>query len=415
MGTSIERSRTSRLTNGEPHGAEQPHRQRRPRARYLAVAVGASLAALSLPLTASAAGGLSGHRHGDHAYLSHLSTVTVGPSTIPSNGDVNPYGVAVVGWGDGSLRAGDTLVSNFNNSTNAQGTGTTIVDISPNGTQRLFAQITSGSLPSACPGGIGLTTALSILPGGWVVVGSLPTTDGTAATAGAGCLIVLNSRGIVREVWSGGAINGPWDMTSVGYGRFAQLFVTNVLNGTVAADGGDPSVTPGNVVDGGTVVRLDVALSPHHLPALISQTVVASGFGERTDPAALVVGPTGVALGQNGTLYVADTVGNRITAIPGASWRRFPAHAGGVTVSRNGFLNAPLGMTIAPNGDILTVNGGDGNIVETTPWGQQFAPIQLDSSGSPPGAGALFGLAITPSGNGVIFVDDATNNLDLLH
>jgi hypothetical protein len=374
------------------------------------MAVGVSFAALSLPLTAGAAGG-----HHGHDYLSHLSTVTVGPSTVPTNGDINPYGVAVVQRGDGALRPGDTLVSNFNDTGNAQGTGTTIVDVSPNGSVHLFAHITTGSLPSACPGGIGLTTALSILQGGWVVVGSLPTTDGTAATANAGCLIVLDSHGVVKEVWSGSKINGPWDMTSDGYGHFAQLFVTNVLNGTVAADGGDPSVTPGNVVDRGTVVRLDIVLPPHRLPTLVSQTVVADGFGERTDPAALVVGPTGVSLGENGTLYVADTVGNRITAIPGAVWRSRALHHGGFTVTSDGSLNAPLGMTLAPNGDILTVNGGDGNIVETTPSGYQFAPVQLDKSGSPAGAGALFGLAITPSGKGVLFVDDATNNLDLLH
>ena len=415
MRTSIERHRRGQLTSSGHAVGGRPRRQRRSHARYLTIAVGVSFAALSVPLAAGAASGSRDHRHGGHSFLSHLSTITVGPSTIPSNGDINPYGVAVVQRDDGALRAGDTLVSNFNDSGNSQGTGTTIVDVSPHGSQHLFAQITTGSLPSACPGGIGLTTALAILKGGWVVVGSLPTTDGSAATAGAGCLIVLDSHGVVREVWSGGNINGPWDMTSAGDGNFAQLFVTNVLNGTVAADGGNPSVTPGNVVDGGTVVRLDIELRHHRLPALISQTVVADGFGERTDPAALVVGPTGVTLGEHGTLYVADTVGNRITAIRDAGKRSTAVHLGGTTVTSNGFLNAPLGMTLAPNGDILTVNGGDGNIVETTPGGAQFPPILLDSSGSPAGAGALFGLAITPSGRGVIFVDDATNNLNLLH
>jgi hypothetical protein len=39
----------------------------------------------------------------------------------------------------------------------------------------------------------------------------------------------------------------------------------------------------------------------------------------------------------------------------------------------------------------------------------------LDKSGSPAGAGALFGLAVAPRGDGVYFVDDATNTLDLLH
>jgi DNA-binding beta-propeller fold protein YncE len=80
-----------------------------------------------------------------------------------------------------------------------------------------------------------------------------------------------------------------------------------------------------------------------------------------------------------------------------------------------GIVNGPLGLAIAPNGDVLTVNSGDGNIVETTPAGRQVATKALDTSGSPAGAGARFGLAVAPHGNGVYFVDDATNQLNLLH
>ena len=105
-------------------------------------------------------------------------------------------------------------MSNFDNSANLQGTGTTIVEVSPWGSVTTFAQL-SGPLPGACPGGVGLTTALTTLPGGWVVVGSLPTTDGMSDTAETGCLIVLNSHGTPVETWSGGGINGPWDLTAV--------------------------------------------------------------------------------------------------------------------------------------------------------------------------------------------------------
>src|SRR5215472_10531864 len=44
-------------------------------------------------------------------------------STVPSNGDLNPYGVAFVpdGFPGGALSPGDILVSNFNNSQNQQG------------------------------------------------------------------------------------------------------------------------------------------------------------------------------------------------------------------------------------------------------------------------------------------------------
>jgi len=44
-----------------------------------------------------------------------------------------------------------------------------------------------------CPGGIGLTTAMAMLKSGWVIVGSLLREDGTTATKGPGCLVVLDS------------------------------------------------------------------------------------------------------------------------------------------------------------------------------------------------------------------------------
>src|SRR5229473_2629416 len=50
----------------------------------------------------------------------------INSSTVPSNGDVNPYGVAFVPDDfptGGKILEGDVLAANFNNSTNTQGTG----------------------------------------------------------------------------------------------------------------------------------------------------------------------------------------------------------------------------------------------------------------------------------------------------
>ena len=99
-------------------------------------------------------------------------------------------------------------------------------------------------------------------------------------------------------------------MTAVDHGAFTTLYVTNVLNGTVAA-GTNPTTGLGNVVDGGTVVR---------------------------------------------------------------------------------------------------ANGGDGNIVETTPAGAQ-TDIAADGPG---GAGVLFGLTVPPRFDGIYFVDDGDNTLRVL-
>jgi hypothetical protein len=363
------------------------------------VAVGAGLAMIA-PASAVA--------NSPTSFIGQFGKITNIASTVPANGDVNPYGVAVVLQSRGRLHRGDILVSNFNNQANLQGTGTTIVEVSPAGGRTVFAHITKSKLTGPCPGGVGLTTALAILRNGWVVVGSAPSKNGMAATAKAGCLIVLDSQGTVRETISGHGINGPWDMTTFGVdqGRFAELFVTNVLNGTVAANGA--------VVHRGTVLRLVVRVLVNRPPQVLAVTKIGSGFSEQTNASAFVIGPTGVGLGRGGTLFVADTGENRITAIPHAITRLTSAGTGTVVTSGR-FLNAPLGLAIAPNGDVLTVNGGNGRIVETTPGGTQVAHRFLDTSGSPPGSGALFGLAVAMHGNGVWFVDDAANTLRLLH
>jgi hypothetical protein len=356
----------------------------------VAVAIAVSIAALSPGIAAAKS----------PPFLSTLGAPTVIGSTVPGNGDINPYGIAVVPRSIGNLVKGRVLVSNFNNSGNAQGTGTTIVQIAPNGAMSVFASIAPSDVPK-CIGGVGLTTALVVLRSGWVVVGSLPTGDGTPATAMAGCLIVLNRWGHVATTIQGGLINGPWDMTAWDRGDDPILFVSNVLNGTVAAGG--------SVVHRGTVVRIDISDADSAMPKVDSERVIGSGFAEKTDPAALVIGPTGLALDGMGNLYVADTLVNRIAVIHDAATRTTASHRG-MTVSENNHLNQPLGLTLAPNGDILAVNAGDGNAIEITPTGHQVAVKLLDAAG----AGTLFGLAVAPGGDGLYFVDDGSNNLQLV-
>ena len=337
------------------------------------------------------------------------------PSTVPTTGaeagDVNPYGVAVVPASVGTLHQGAVLVSNFNNSMNQQGTGSTIMQISPTGQPSIFAT-TSLTAQQPCPGGVGLTTALAVFRNGTVVVGSLPTNGmhaGMSAGEQAGCLIVLNSAGHVVRTISGGPINGPWDMTGAQFGDDAVLFVTNVLNGL------SPTADPTTVVQEGTVVRLVLDLRTDRVD---SETVIANDLPERNDPAALVVGPTGVHLGFFGAvLYVASTEDNRITAVPAPFFLRGPRFGPGFTVTSGGSLNSPLGLTVAPGGDIITVNGDDGKAVETAPFGgMQVATVQLDNTpvpGLPNGNGTLFGIALTPNGKGLYFVDDGSNTLNL--
>jgi sugar lactone lactonase YvrE len=375
-----------------------PTQMRSWRKAAIGTAVGAAV--LATLVGQAAAAGVSGS-----SFVSPSTMVAEVGSTIPPNGDVNPYGVAIVRQDVGALEAGDVLVSNFNAGpppTGSQGLGTTIVELdprqSPDAAPHVFAQINPNGLPGACPGGVGLTTALSILPGGWVIVGSLPTSDGSTIS-GPGCLIVLDRWGHVAETLSGGNINGPWDMTALSEGPLTDLFFTNVLNGTVV---GGTSET-----DRGTVVRDTLFTPPFGPPRVVQSTIVGSGFAEELNAAALVVGPTGVTLGHDGTLYVADTVNSQIDSIPNAVVRLSSAGTGNM-VSNGGDLNGPLGLTTTRNGDILAANGGDGNLVALTPTGTQLGEKVI----TPGGAGSLFGLALD---NGrLYFVDDSENQLNAL-
>jgi hypothetical protein len=339
------------------------------------------------------------------SFLSSLGTPTMVGSTVPANGDVNPYGILVVPSTTGKLTQGNTLISNFNDKANVQGTGSTIVEVSPSGTLSTFATI--ASLPPAhqCPGGVGLTTALSILPGGWVVVGSLPAgANGALPLANpAGCLIVLNPNGAVVETWTNANINGPWDMTETSTSTGADLFVANVLSRPAGT-----SATPKSG-DASTIVRISVSLSAAAAPRMTSSVVIGSGFTSQANKAALVQGPTGVILGHNGTLYVAETLQNRVSEIPNALTRMSPVADGTKTLTSGGWLNAPLGLTFAPNGDILVMNANNGNAVEVSPSGHQLTKTTL----VPKGAGDLFAAAITANGKGLLFVNDGTNALDL--
>lgn len=356
----------------------------------------AILGAAGLPAAASADGFLGG--------IHRFSTLG---SMVPDNGDQNPYAVVVAPVSAGSVRQGDVLVTNFNDHNNLQGLGSTIMRYRP-ATQDVatFASIPR-HLPQ-CPGGIGLTTAMTMLKTGWVIVGSLPSQDGTTATKGTGCLLVLDPDGKVASIITGPDIDGPWgNMAVIDEGVTAKLFVSNTGFG-VGAPGQD-------VQDKANVVRIDLSIAPGRPPAVAGMTVIGSGFGEQADKDVFIIGPTGLALGANGTLYVSDAIHNRIAAIPNAATRMDSAGTG-QTVTTDGLMRRPLAMAMAPNGNLLVVNGLNGQVVEVDPAsGKQLHALWIDANRAqqPPGSGDLFGIAMTPAGDGFYYVKDEMNTLVL--
>ncbi len=113
-------------------------------------------------------------------------------------------------------------------------------------------------------------------------------------------------------------------------------------------------------------------------------------------------------------LYVADSLNNRIAVISDPFTRWTPS-VNGKTLTSGGNLNDPLGLTVAPNGHLIAVDGDDGYAIEITPQGSQIATkLRDDTGGPPPGAGALFGVLFDPAA-GLVFVDDDSNTLNKLH
>jgi hypothetical protein len=340
------------------------------------------------------------------SFLAGKTTVTVLGSTTPANGDENPYAIWPVTRTGGLLKAGDVLVDNFNNGSNLQGTGTTIVDIHPSGSTTVFANLAGAK--ASCPGGIGLTTAMVQLSTGWVIVGSLPSTNGTTTTAGQGCLLVVSPTGTLGETLTGSYLQGPWDATVLDHGSTASLFVTNTLVGLARSQTATSTE--------GDVVRLTLTQTTTSPPKVTAHTTIANGLAERGDPSSFVKGPTGLALGTNGTLYVADNLGDRIQAISQAATRTTSAGVG-TTLTTGGQLSNPLGLAMTPNGDLLAANGTNGKLVEITPAGRQVGEYYaIENVGQDPaGSGDLFGIAVNQAGTGVLFVKDDENTLALLH
>jgi sugar lactone lactonase YvrE len=348
-----------------------------------------------------------------HGFLEHVHRHSTLTSTVTDNGDVNPYAVFVAPVTAGKIQKDDVLVDNFNNISNLQGTGTTIVGFRPS-TRETYLVAKLPQHLAQCPGGVGLTTAMTMLKSGWIIVGSTPSTDGTTATKGDGCLLVLDPNGKLVGTWSGPNINDPWgDMAVVDRGATATLFVSMAGFGIPGPDVLDPATHFPKVVRQSTVLRLELSIPDGKPPAVTAETVVANGLAARADRDNFLLGPTGEALAPDGTLYVTDGLDNEIVAIPNALTRTDSAGTGRV-VTQGGLLSWPLAMVWSPEGHLMVCNGKDGRLVEVDPAaGKQIYAqwINSDQAQSPPGNGDLFGLAMTPDQKGFYYVMDDVNTL----
>jgi DNA-binding beta-propeller fold protein YncE len=192
-------------------------------------------------------------------------------------------------------------------------------------------------------------------------------------------------------------VYGPWglavDDTGSGGSGVAHVFLSNVLNGVVS--------------------RFDITYTPTQISA--TALVLAEGFNHRLDPAALVLGPSGLAYdAANDTLYVASSTDNAVYQIPTATKTNSTVTAT-LFFSDDTHLHGPLDMAFLPNGHLLNSDGSNVNpnqpseLVEYTATGQFVGQMSVD-----PNNGGAFGLAVNNMGWGTIrlaAVDDNANSL----
>ena len=226
---------------------------------------------------------------------------------------------------------------------------------------------------------------------------------GTVNTIQAGSLLVLDRNGVrIATISDPTLLDGPWDLTILDRGGSAKVFVSNVLSGTVT--------------------RLDLEIDLSGV-SVTREIQIASGYTHHSDPAALVVGPTGLAYDvEKDVLYVASTGDNEIFAVQNAGNATQTQNGPGTVIYQdNAHLRGPLGLVFAPNGHLLTSNGDaptitppstqtlNSEIVEFTKNGKFDAEFSIDSAN-----GAAFGIATAPTGEDstrLAAVDDATNEV----
>lgn len=325
--------------------------------------------------------------HAIHGFMGQFLPLVV--STVPANGDQNPYGVVFVPFGfHGGAQPGDILVSNFNNAANQQGTGHTIVRVQPGGQLSVFAD--TGNV-------LGLTDALGVSKKGFVFVGSVFTNMGDFTTATGGPLLVLDANGSVVDTITS-PLDGPWGLALDDTKEGIEVFVSNVLSGTVT--------------------RLEFSVTGKGSITLTNSTQIASGYSHTLDPLAVVIGPAGLALNQRtDTLFVAAEDDDKIFAIPDASTTTDKGE--GTLVFSDPHLRGPLGLAFAPNGDLLAANNDSINsdptqpseIVEFTVTGKFVNEFSIDNAIDGP-----FGIAIENLGHTseLAYLDDNRNTLTIL-
>jgi hypothetical protein len=309
------------------------------------------------------------------SFTSHLVS-----SSMDSNGDENPYGIAVAPVTTDGITAGTVFVCNFNNAQsldNIQGLGTSIEEINPYASHPAPRRWLVDERITGC-------NALSIDSGNRLFIASYDAN----LVWGLRPPIDLSSPFSPSTGWT-----GPWGITYAKYGSGDYLYVTG------AYDGG--------------LWRYDATHGTY--------TEICNSFFDNHGVPGLILAPSGLSFDSvHDILYMVEGYSNSLIAIrhpesiPAGGLERTPfgftgTYASYATVlSQGGYINAPISTTVLYDGHILVENTGDNYMLEFGSDGSYYGRVLADVGGP----GALFGLAPygTSQANTRIYYNDDNDN-----
>ena len=331
-------------------------------------------------------------RDDSDSVLKRLDDITTIGSTIPANGDQNPYGLDVAKSTAGKIQRGDLVVCNFNDSANVQGTGTTIVAIHPH----------PGSTPvlvAQDPSLLGCAE-VALSPNDVIWAAAFAANDNPLVSPGGAVLTTLPG--------------GPW------HGPFGQAFAPR------ATAFGSASFYESNASDG-SIVRINIKPGP-----AFTFDVIATGFPVNNGVPGSILGPSGLQYDEkHDRLYIVDGTNNALYAFRHVS----TIPAGGIVIGGGGTtfsgpfrrrarliysgapLNGPISSALFSNGHLALGNTLDPNgknlLVEIAPCGRVLDVKNVDRGV----AGAIFGMVATGKDiddTKLYFNDDNANAVEVL-
>ena len=324
--------------------------------------------------------------------LGHLNTITTIGSTVdPIFNEVNPYGLDIAKATIGPIATGDLVVCNFNNSANAQGTGSTIIALHP----------IAGSTPVHIAQDASLTgcDAIAVAPNDNIWAAAFAANDNPIVAPGGAVLTTLPG--------------GPWQHP------FGQAFAPNPGPFGIAA------FYESNAADG-SIVRIDI----HPGPAFTFD-VIATGFAVNGGAPGSILGPSGLQYdAAHDRLFIVDGANNTLVSFKHVS----TIPQGGITVNGTTFsgpfsrrarlvfsgapLNGPISSALLFDGHIVLGNTLDPNgqnlMVEIAPHGGRVLNVKNVDTGA---GAALFGMVASGSSTAdakLYFNDDNDNTVKLL-